>query len=372
MKNIGVFFGGKSVEHDISIITALQAMSAKPAGYKFIPVYIKPNGQMVTADNLTDANTYLNFAKNVEKELNVLFPTGQGKIFLAKRNKIKKEIKLDCALLCNHGHGGEDGSLQGLLELAEIPYTSCDLASSALCMDKDLTKIIMDNCDIPNPAYLHVKICEFKENKTNIVQSIVEKVGIPCIIKPTSLGSSVGIEICEDENLLQSKIEEAFKYDEKIVVEKFLTNAREFCCGVIKNSDKILPSKVIEVKKGKIYSFEEKYLSEREAVKDKIPTSLEKEIKKLSIETYKALSCSGVVRVDFLYDEEDKKLFVNEVNSIPGSLAFNLFDTSFEDLIVTLVEEGIARFEEKKDIIYKFNSNAIETYINMTNSYKAK
>ncbi len=372
MKNIGVFYGGKSVEHDISIITALQAMSNEISGYNFIPIYMTSDGKMLSGDNLKDGRTYLNIDKNIKNQCEVVIRCGSGKVSFFKKNKIKKEIILDCALLCNHGHGGEDGCLQGLLELAEIPYTSCDLSSSANCMDKDLTKLCLKAFNIDTSAYLHICKDEYKNGKQDFIALVSQKIGFPCIIKPATLGSSVGIDVCDDKDKLESIIEQAFSYDNKILIEKFVTGAREFCCAVIKSSNRLLSSKITEVEKGKFYTFEEKYLSEKKSIEKKLSKELQKQIKDCAIKAYKALSCFGVVRVDFLYDEENDKLYVNELNSIPGSLSFNMFDTSFSDLIIALIEEGIKRFEERKKIVYKFNSKAIENYIEFSKSLKIK
>lgn len=372
MKNIAVFYGGKSVEHDISIITALQAMNGIAKSLNVIPIYITPKGKMLTAKNLTDGNVYLNFEKNVNSPREVVLFSGSGEIGIIKNNKIKEKIKIDCALLCNHGHGGEDGSLQGCLELAEIPYTSSDVPSSALCMDKVLTKIMLEKNFIASPKYVYIGKCEYMANKDKIVDEIQKIIKFPCIVKPARLGSSVGISICENAQTIASALENAFAFDNKIIVEKFVENAREFCCAVVKNSDIVITSKVTEVKKGKIYTFEEKYLSQQDNKKSEISKDLEKRIKSLAIKAYNALLCSGVVRVDFLYDEKTDKLYVNELNSIPGSLSFNMFDTSFSDLINILLAEGIKRKEEQNKTIYTFNSEAIERYISMTANIKSK
>lgn len=372
MKNIAVFYGGKSVEHDISIITALQVMKALPSNYNLLPVYITSSGQMRTGENLREAEIYLDYDKNVKKEYEVIVKSGEGCIALLKGNRLKKTCKIDCAILCNHGHGGEDGSLQGLLEMAEIPYTSCDISSSAICMDKDLSKVLFNSNSIPNTEYISFNYRDYKLNNKKVIEEIKEKIKLPCIIKPASLGSSVGISVCENDKKLDKLIEESFKYDKKLVIEEFLQDVREFCCAVVKSGDHFIASKVVEVQKGKIYTFEEKYLNEKETKKESISKSLEEEIKKLASKTYKSLACDGVVRVDFLFDNKRKKLFVNEINSIPGSLAFNLFDTSFSDLLNLLVNEGIKRFEDKKQIVYKFNSNAISRYIEMTDNLKIK
>lgn len=358
---IAVFFGGKSVEHDISIITALQTMKAISKENSFIPVYIKSNGKMVTADNLTDEKIYLDYEKNVKNEKDVVLY--DGGLATIKKKKINI-INIECALLCCHGHGGEDGSLQGALEISKIPYTSCDCCSSVLCMDKGISKFVLESNGLPSIKGVYFNKCKYVQEKSNVIAQIDKIVSYPCIIKPATLGSSVGILICEDKNMLEEKLENAFNYDDKILVEKYLSNAREFCCAVIKNSSNYIASNVVEVSKSKIYTFEEKYLSEKSTPKNKISPELEQQIKNYAKEAYKVFGCSGVVRVDFLFD--NGKLYVNELNSIPGSLSFNMFKFSFADIINCLLREGVAKYKEKDNLIYKFNSQAIEKYIELT------
>ena len=366
MKTIAVIFGGKSVEHDISVITAMQAMARFPKGYQMLPIYITSQGNFVVADNLNDAKIYLNFAKNVKNCRNVSIDFENHGVFVWKKNKIKKRIKVDCALLCNHGHGGEDGTLQGMLELAGIAYTSSTLSSSAMTMDKSLTKIMLGNFYIKTLPYVQFDRCEYHQNKLKILQTIKKKLAFPCIIKPANLGSSVGISICECEAKLDKQIEDAFAFDERILVERYLSDAEEYSCACVKINDKILPSKVNKVKKSKIYTFEEKYIKEREIGKCEISKELNEQIKKLAVKAYKALRCDGVVRIDFLLDKKKKTLFVNEINSIPGSLSFNMFDSSFEDLLSVLIEEGIEKNGKTKNVIYQFSSSAIEKYISLS------
>lgn len=369
MKEIAVIFGGKSVEHDISVITALQTMKSI-CGYKVLPIYIKPDGQFVTAQNLTKPQTYLNYAKNVKKEREVIFDKSYANI--VKNKKIVQKIKIDCALLCTHGHGGEDGALQGMLEMCDIPYSSCKVASSAMCMDKTLTKALLQANHIKSPAYVHFDICQYKAKKIDILKEIKDKIKLPCIIKPANGGSSVGISICEDITKIESCIDEAFLYDDKIIVEKYIEKAHEFCCGVVKIASNIITSNVNEVKKGKIYTFTEKYLSAKEQEKKKIDTPTINKVKRLAEKTYKALDCDGVVRVDFLYDQKDNILYVNELNTIPGSLAFNLFPFPFADLMKGIIEEAISYHNSKGKLVYSFSSEAIEKYIDMTDHLKYK
>lgn len=368
MKNLLLIYGGKSVEHDISIITALQTMNGLGKEYNLIPIYINSDGKMISAKNLNHEKIYLNFNKNVIKPLDVVIPTGLGEIWLLKKGKIKKRQKIDCALLCCHGHGGEDGSLQGLLELAEIPYTSCSPLSSALCMDKVASKIYLTNAQVLTPAYVDFDLCSYKANPKEILERIEKELSFPCIVKPVNLGSSVGISICENEDELKCAIAEALEFDKKIIVEKFIDKAREFCCAIIKSAGNLIASNVSEVKKGKFFTFEEKYLSKKEDEKREITKSLEKNIKEMAKKAYKTLECDGVVRVDFLYD--GKKLYVNELNSIPGSLSFSMFTTAHSDLLNVLIQEAIKRNKEKGNIVYQFNSQAIEKYIEMKRNIK--
>lgn len=362
MKTILVIYGGQSVEHDISVITALQAMK-NVKGYDILPLYIKTDGVIVTADNLTDGRIYLNYKKLVKNERQVFFSPGRNEIFLLKKNKIKGFVKPYCALLCNHGHGGEDGCLQGMLEMCNIPYSSSQVLSSAITMDKVLTKLVLEKKHILTPAYVHFNKYEFVHSKEEVLSKINDKLGFPCIVKPANGGSSVGISICEDENMLEQAILEALEFDDKILVEKFVENAKEFSCAVIKSGSKLFASRIWQVKKSKFFTFEEKYLRESEKLHDEIPKKIEKKIKDLSKDCYDALECGGVVRVDFLYEEETKKMYVGEINSIPGSLAFNLFPYPFSDLIVCLVEEGVVKSREKRGIKYAFSSSAIKKYL---------
>ncbi len=368
MKTVAVIFGGKSVEHDISIITAMQALANMPKEYKVIPIYINHDGRFLTADNLNKAEIYLNFNKKVKNLHDVSVDFANKCFVILKNNKIKNRIKIDCALLCNHGHGGEDGSLQGMLDLLEIPYSSSSVASSALTMDKTLTKVMLSSDRIKTLPYVQFDKCQYKQNKLKILNSIKKNLHLPCIIKPATLGSSVGISICECEAKLESEIEKAFEYDNRILVEKFLSNAKEYSCAVVKINGKSVASKVCEVKKSKIYTFEEKYLRERENTKSQIDKSLNEKIQNLAIKSYTALRCDGVVRIDFLLEEKSQKLYVNELNSIPGSLSFNMFDGPFEDMITLLIEEGIEKNQAHQASIYQFSSEAIESFIKLSHN----
>lgn len=362
MKSILVIYGGQSVEHDISVITALQTMK-NVKGYDVVPIYIKPDGIMVTADNLMDGKIYLNYKKLVKNEMQVFFCIGKNEVFFAKKNKIKSLLKPYCALLCNHGHGGEDGNLQGLLEMCGIPYSSSSVASCAVTMDKVLTKILLEKRHILTPAYVHFDTFTFEHDKERILNDIKTKLGFPCIVKPANGGSSVGIGICESEDMFLKTCENALQFDDKILVEKYIENAKEFSCAVIRSGNKLFASNIWQVKKDKFFTFDEKYLNENSNNQEPLSDKLTSKIKSLAKDCYAILECAGVVRVDFLYDENAKKLFVGEVNSIPGSLAFNLFSYPFSDIIACLIEEGRIKSQEKNNIKYVFSSSAISKFL---------
>jgi len=256
-ENLIVLFGGKSVEHDISIITALQMMRNIPKKYNVVPVYIQRDGKWCVADNLTDVNTFIDFDKNVIKKKEVMVGNGEPFLYIKKINSYKKYINVDCALMCLHGGEGEDGSVASILSMCDIPFTSSTHASSAVCMDKIFTKQILASCDIDNVDFCYFTKQDFLQKEKDVLKKI-KQLGYPVIIKPANLGSSVAIEIANNEKLVKEKIELALEFDERVLVEKFLTDCDEYNCACVKIDDKIMPSKVVHVDKGQIFSFEEK------------------------------------------------------------------------------------------------------------------
>ncbi len=369
MKNIAVIFGGRSVEHDISIITAQQVLASISKGYNVIPIYIAPSGDWFIAENLDNPKTFLDFSKNVRKKKSVSLLLGSPHLIV--NSHLSKKIRIDCALLCLHGKNGEDGSVQGLCQLCQIPFSSCAMMQSAIGMDKAVTKRLLSSYKIKNAKFVEFYKRDFEENKEAIIKDAIAKIGLPIIVKPANLGSSVGISVCEREEQLETMIEEALLYDNKILLEEFLQNAREFSCAVLSLGGKHIASKVQEVKKGEIYTFEEKYLHRLGKEERKPDKAIDKKIKDISICTYKALDFKGVVRIDFLMSEKGE-IYVNEVNTIPGSLSFNLFEVPFHDLIDALIDEAIASFENMSNFTYKFSSQALKDYCTLANNFKFK
>lgn len=364
-ENIAVIFGGKSVEHDISVITGLQTLSNLSTKYNVVPIYIEPNGQACIADNLSEPEIYLDFERKVVKKKSVAFVPGSNVLIVD--GKFKRHIKVNCAVLCTHGRNGEDGSLQGLLEMCQIPYTSPGVLSSAVCMDKVSTKLFMQARDIPTPNFMHFYAHEFERSQTDIIEQVEEKLGYPVIIKPANLGSSVGISICKNNFEMIFAINNALLFDDKVIVEEYIPRAEEYCCAAFRMGKELMVSDVVKVQKSDMFTFEDKYLTEKSANNEEISPELIEEIKLLTLKTYSALECDGVVRVDFLRGES---LFVNEVNTIPGSLAFNLFHFPFRELLDSLISEAIERSKAKARHVYEFSSDAFTQFVKLQKQNK--
>ncbi len=358
-ENLMLIFGGKSVEHDISIITALQTMR-EIKGYKILPVYVQRDGKWCTAENLDKVETFINFEKNVKKKREVTLNIGEQCLYFKKGKVFKKLSKIDVALMCLHGGEGEDGSIASLLSMCNIPYSSSSHSSSAICMDKIFTKDILTANKIDNVTYYSFSKLDYLSNEKSVLKEI-KNLGYPVIIKPANLGSSVAIGVAKSEKELKEKIEVAIEFDERVLVEKFLKGCEEYNCACLTLDGKSFVSKVIRVDKGEIFSFEEKYIVESTKREKKIEKSIEKQIKTLTKQVYKVLNCSGVVRIDFLVTSEN--VYVNEVNTIPGSLSLHMFNgISKMEIIDALVKDAKDRSANKNAIISVFKSEALEIF----------
>lgn len=362
MEKILVIYGGKSVEHDISIITALQAMNAIKNDYEILPVYVSHEGEFLTGDNLQDVNIYSDFHALVKNKRTVYFEMGKGRVLVKHPFKLARFTPV-AALVCMHGLNGEDGAIAGALQLASIAYTCPSIEASAVCMDKAAAKAILNECGVPNCAYI--------AGEDINVKMAIEKLSFPIIVKPSRCGSSVGIEKCTNEHQLKKAMEVAKYYDKKLILEHFIENGREFNCAVLNNGGKITTSKVCEVKSKGVYSFDEKYLKDKPLSSFDVEKEVEQKIKDMARDAVIALECEGVTRVDFLMDQEGQ-LFVNEVNTIPGSLAFYLF-SSMREIVVEMIEEAKERFMQKEKCSFSFDSRALSIFANANmNSYAKK
>lgn len=362
-EKIAILFGGESVEHDISVITAIQTMKFLPNEYSYLPIYIDKEGAWWSADNLDDVKIYQNFSKRAKRKRRVSLVLGESELLVRKNGKYIHFCNLMAVLNCCHGHIGEDGCVQGLFECCGVAQTSGLVTSSALCMDKVFMKDILKANDIISPKYVSLHKCEYAKMKQEKLKEIEKALEYPLIVKPANLGSSIGISICKNLEELEASVDLAFEFDEKVLVEVLVQNLREFNCACFAFRENLFTSTVNEVKnKTTIFTFEDKYLSERSANKE-VDKALAKKVSKLTEKVYKLFDCKGVVRVDFLYDEKEKILYVNEINAIPGSLAFYLFkDVPFKELLRAIIEEGLSERDKKRRLKKTFESDALKIF----------
>lgn len=381
-KNLFVFFGGKSAEHDISIITAIQTLSViDRKKYCIFPAYIGKNGLFYTGEKLFDLNSYVYFSPNQKGISRFVILDGENKAAILKGTKIKRIIPVDFALICCHGAGGEDGSLQGLFEMSDIPYSSCGVCSSAVCMNKKVMKDIFLSHKIPIVKHFSLTRGEFEEDEESTYERAKE-LGYPLIIKPAGSGSSIGISKCHDPSELEESLNLAFNFDKVVVVEKSIENLMEINCAVLKVGSKIITSALEEPQtKSDILTFSDKYLSrpkksEKRIISEsdiKLKKSQKELIRALAVESFVACDCDGVARIDFLIDRDTQKIYVNEINTIPGSMANYLFDKmNFSELVDNLVASAITKNNEKHKNAYHYSSPAILSYLNSSTKQRTK
>lgn len=360
---IAILFGGKSAEHEISLISARNIInSIDKKKYETILIGINKNGEWF----LYNKNNYLINPDDPKKIKLIKSETPLGVIIGKKENQIiklkdKKSIgKIDAVFPVLHGTFGEDGTVQGLLKLLNLPFVGVDMTGSAICMDKDITKRLLTQANIPNSKFVVFKDTE----KNNIKFSDIKKqLGLPMFIKPANAGSSVGISKVKNEKYFTSAIKEAFKYDNKILIEEFI-DGREIECAVLGNEKPraSLIGEIISV--DEFYSYSAKYIDEKGAIL-KAPTKLDKitlkKVQNLAIETYKTLGCEGMSRVD-MFLTKTGKIIVNEVNTIPGFTKISMYPKLWEKtgipqtkLIDNLIQLAIQRFENGKKVKTSFD-----------------
>lgn len=388
MLKVGVIFGGESVEHEVSIITAVQAMSfIDKSKYEVVPIYISKDRNWYTGDLLLDMATYKNL-DNIGTFAKEVTLTKKDDVFILqkKRGIFKGSVDtIDVAFPIVHGKGAEDGSLAGYLDTLGIPYVGPNILGAAIGQDKVVQKQVMAAEGIPIVDYVWFYDYEYQNDSENIFKK-VKKLGYPVIVKPARLGSSVGIAIAKNENELKEAIEDAISYDEKIIVEAVVKNLMEVDCAVAGYGEMIEHSLIGEMlTDNEFLTFEDKYIgnggkkgSAKSGAKTsgqintsgfKIPAdidkNLENEIYDVAMKAFKALNLSGVTRFDFLVDKKAKKVYVNEPNTIPGCLAFFFFTPqgkNYTKLLDELIRGAIKEFKNNKKKVTSFESNVLSTF----------
>jgi D-alanine-D-alanine ligase len=377
---VGVMFGGRSVEHEVSVITGLQAIeNMDESKYEVIPIYISKDGDWYTGKELLEIKNYKNITQLLSKVRKVFLPPipGLARLYFYpfKAGFFKREtesLKVDVLFPALHGMHGEDGTIQGLFKLANIPFVGCGVMASAVGMDKIIMKDIFKSNDIPIVNYTWFLRKEYKIDKENVISNIEKKTKYPLFVKPCNLGSSIGISKARNREELMAAIEVAIRYDRKVIIEESVENLTEINCSVLGTEDELCASVCEQPVTWEAFlSFDDKYMrgggskgmkSSTRRFPAPIPEEKSEEIKNLSMKVFKVLDCSGVSRIDFLMKKDTMEVYVNEINTLPGSLAFYLWESagiSFKELLDRLVQCALKDHEDQNNNIYTFDTELL-------------
>ena len=372
--NIGVIFGGKSVEHEISIISAVETMyNMSDDKYKVIPIYIDKDNTWYTGEHLKSILHYRDIAlvKRYAKKVSLV---KRGKSFiLESQGLFKKNLcVIDMVMPIGHGSYLEDGSLQGYLKMLGVPFVGPNVLASAIGQDKVIQKQLLEYNKIPVCKYVWFYDFEYTKKKEEVLKKI-KSLKYPLYVKPSSLGSSIGITLVNDQKELDKAIKLAIQFDKKVLVEEKVSNVKEANISVLGNIEKQSVSEIEEINTNKeFYSFKEKYVDgynknckKEELNKPIVSKEMLEDMRTYAIKTFKAIEASGVARIDFLIDDKNKKIFVNEINTIPGDLASYLWrpkKVSFEELIDNLVKITIDERKKSDAKTKVFSGNLLEGY----------
>ena len=373
---IGVFFGGRSTEHEISVISASQAMHAiNREKYDVTPIYITKQGRWFTGEALFDVANYRDTKTLLEKcdEVYMRPVYGDYRLYKVKKPMFGTDVlcNLDVVIPVLHGSNGEDGTFEGILDSIGIPYAGCDVLASANGMDKITMKMILQASGIPVVDYIWFTDKQWARQKDVMIAEIEEKIGYPVIVKPANLGSSVGIGRAVDREQLVEKVDDASHYSARIIVEHMVEHLQEINCSVLGDCDDYETSVLEEpIKSGEILSYQDKYMGGSkgskgmQASQKRIPADLTAaetdRIRFLAGETFRVLSCHGVSRVDMIVDRDNRNIYVNEINTIPGSLSFYLWEAtglSFDRLMDRLVSLALKRKRDEATKTVSYDGN---------------
>jgi len=354
--NVGILFGGKSAEHEVSLQSAKNIIDALDKDkYNPILIGIDKTGKWKLADTtnfLTNIDDPTLIQLNELSDSAALIPQSSGKTYNLSKNN--QDISIDAVFPILHGPFGEDGTVQGLLKLANIPFVGAGVLGSAVGMDKDVMKRLLRDSNITIGKFITLK----SEDVMPEYDDIKNEIGMPCFVKPANMGSSVGVNKVYNEYDLISAIEEAFQFDNKIIIEKFI-QAREIECSVLGNSEPraSIPGEIIS--NDDFYSYKTKYIDSNGAkigIPAKIPPEIIKNIQKLAIKTFQTLECEGLARVDFFL-KDNGEIIVNEINTIPGFTKMSMYPKlweasgiSYTELIDRLIGLAIERFDKEQKL----------------------
>ena len=400
--NVGVVFGGVSPEHEVSVISSLQAFFALDRDrYEPVPVYISKEGLWYTGDCLVDVEAYQDLEELRKKAMRVSIDTASfGTLTLVEADihhfspRKPRRVNLDVLLLGLHGGAGEDGSVQGVCETFNIPYTGSSVFGSAMGMDKVLSKMLCRDQDIPVVDFVAFREREWADREEVWLDRCEESLGYPVVVKPARLGSSIGITRAVNRDELDHAIEEALRYDDKIVVEQAIQQLKEINCAVLGDPGEAIASVLeqpIRTEGESLLTYEEKYMrggggskgaKRREGTKKDeasaggmasldriIPAPLPDEqtdyMRALAVRVFQLFECGGVARIDFMIDDETGKVYFNEINTIPGSFSFYLWEPSdvpFQELLHRMIELARRRHRERNGRIRTYDVNLLSEH----------
>lgn len=379
---LGVFYGSRTCEHDVSIISAVQLMrAADKEKYDVIPVYISKQGEWYTGEALMDMSTYTPFnpdRKGIVR-VNVDVTAGSGALTRIEHGKgllgKDREVvvaRIDCAIPVFHGMHGEDGTVQGLLELCNLPHSSCGVGASAIGMDKVYMKQFFRGAGFPILPDCWFLRKAWERDHAAVMDRIEEKLGYPVFVKPASLGSSIGVNRANERKELEDALELAFDFDRKVLVEKGLNKPLELNCSVLGYNGDAKASEIeMPVTGGELLTYLDKYgagggskgmASLKRVLPAPIEPELKEKIQKLSVDIFNNMDCKGVVRIDYMYDSASDEIYITEINTLPGSMAFYLWEATgmpYREMIDHLVEFAMEAKQDKDDSNYAYASNIL-------------
>lgn len=381
--NVAVLFGGKSVENEVSVISALQAMqNMNKDKYQLYPVYITKKNELYYGEDLDKIEEYKNIPRLLEKSTKINIVTDGDKTYLLPQqqklfSKQKPIAVIDVAFPIVHGTNVEDGALQGFIKTLNLPFVGCDVLASAICMDKYAMKVMLRDAGFPVLDGLRFTVTDYK-NSDIIIEKTEKKFGYPVVVKPVNLGSSVGISKADNKAEFEDALELAFTFADKILVEPAVVNLKEINCSVVGDYMEAEASELEEpVSADKILSYKDKYLdggkktggskgmtSLKRKIPADIPAETATEIKKIAVEAFKYLDCNGVVRIDYLMNSKTGEFWINEFNTIPGSLAFYLWEPlgiKYSELLDRLISLALKRQRNREEITYSFDTNILSS-----------
>lgn len=380
---VAVLFGGKSTEHEISIISAIQAIGyLNKEKYDVIPVYVTKDNIMYVGDKIGKIESYTNLNELLKDSQRVIFVKDEGKVKMLKYpfKAFSKGLidTIDVFFPIVHGTNVEDGTLQGYCKMFDLPYVGCDVLSSAVGMDKYVMKTVLKDNGIPVLDCKVFNSKEYDEDSDKVVSKIEAAFPYPVIVKPIDLGSSIGISKAKSRDELSDSLENAFQFAHKILVEPAVQNLKEINCAVLGDYTDATASECEQpVNSDEILTFDEKYLGGSKqktggskgmaSLSRKIPADITDEqrstIRDLAVKAFKVLGCNGVSRIDFMMDTQTGKIWLNEINTIPGSLSFYLWEpigVPYTKLLDEMIALALKRNREENSLTYTFKSNVLE------------